>query len=54
MTVGELQLRMSSLEVEEWKAYFAVEDERTQRDELAARASDGLNQRREAMRRQVR
>lgn len=51
MTVGEMLKRMTSLEVEEWKAYLTLQNKEDQDSQLAREAEEGLKARRAKMRR---
>lgn len=42
MPVGELLARISSRELTEWQAFFALESEEAERDRLAAKAEAGV------------
>lgn len=45
MTVHELGIRMSSLELAEWREYMVLQNETVQGDELANSAAQGLQDR---------
>jgi len=51
MTVGRLLNEMTSYEMEEWKAYLAIEYTKEQRAILNQRAADGVRTRRANMKR---
>lgn len=45
MPVYEMLRRMSSYEIEEWKAYLTLEADEQKKRELARRAEEGLRNR---------
>jgi hypothetical protein len=49
MPVGEMLKRMTCKEIEEWKQYFKIQNERNVSDDLASRAAAGVKRKRRTM-----
>jgi len=49
MTVRELLQRITSYEIEEWKCYFALRNEKTEQDERDGRVMSALQDRQRTM-----